>query len=140
MASIAISGAVSYLHLRHVTLALLAILAPLPGLFAASAAFASTPLSGLIAAYGLGTVAAALCAGAIARRVLDAGDAAEAAQHCFAELALPLAAGAVAAAALETGWLVHSALPAGVGDSLAAACCIVSAFFYVVLFCSVLAL
>ena len=123
-ASLLIAAIVAFIQLRHLGLALLAALAPLPGMIAAGpfALRHGVPVAMLLAVYGYAYAAAALLCGDIARRILDSVEKLEVTRTALARAFLPAAGSAIAVAALSAGWLFQTdRLPALAGAGLASA-------------------
>ena len=119
-ASAALAIVVSYVHLRHLLLAVLVVFSPLAGMMAVAPLADPLPMTALLAVYGVGYVVAALVAGDIARRVLDGRDRVDAARETLLALAAPVFVAALVGAPLLVAWLFRDVRHLG----LAAACAI----------------
>jgi hypothetical protein len=119
--SLLVAGAIAYMHLRHLGLAAIVALSPLPGLIAAAPFAIAHGLSdsGLLAIYGVAYVMATNVGGGLARRVLAEQDAISASRAIFADVALPAALTLATTAAVIIGWLFRDVLLLGLGAAAA---------------------
>ncbi|MBV9540070.1 MAG: hypothetical protein JO167_02285 [Alphaproteobacteria bacterium] len=115
--SLAIGALVAFAHLRHTMLAVLSIIAPLPGMVAAGifAVPAGLTLAGLVTVYAVAYVAGAMMSGEIVRRVLDGQPLEAAAQNALGRMLMPVTIAAVTAAVLFVGWMFRDARMLGFG-------------------------
>lgn len=111
--SLAAAFMVAFAHLRHVALAALSVVAPLPGMLAAGpyAVTHGIAMSALLAVYGLATVAGAGLCSRIARAAAGDREPARAALGVAAPMAAPMTGAVLAAGAVVVGWLYRTALP-----------------------------
>ncbi|HEY0106228.1 MAG TPA: hypothetical protein VGB91_09105 [Rhizomicrobium sp.] len=107
--SIGVGVVLSFLHLRHVLLALLVVVSPLPGMIAAAPAADAATLPLLLAVYGFGYAAAAFVGGEIVSGVLSGACVADAARAALVQLAAPITVAALSGAALLGAWLFRVA-------------------------------
>jgi hypothetical protein len=110
---LAFAGGIQFAHLRHIGLAAVAALAPLPGMIAAAPGFSTETL----AIYGTASLAASLIAGEMTRQVLENRTPAQAAAAALSRFLLPFVVAAILGAAVPVVWLKT----AGVAPQLAAA-------------------
>jgi hypothetical protein len=113
-ASLVVAAATSFVHLRHIGLAILVALAPLAGLVAAGAVGDELTTSGVLSILGLGYVVSALAGGEIVRRVLDKADPIEAARQTLVRLAPPALLVTFAGMVRWAVWLYRTPGPSAV--------------------------
>ena len=130
-ASLLIAAGVAFVQLRHAGLAVLVAVAPLPGMIAAGPVSSELAVSGFLAVYGFGYLAAACFAGEIVRGVLDGVAPVEAARATLARFGLPIALSAVAGAILTAGSLFRQAPATGMGAAGELVCAGISVMAFV---------
>jgi hypothetical protein len=99
--SLVVAAGIAFIHLRHVGLAVTAVLAPLPGMMGAASGFSTATL----AVYGAATVAAALVAGDVTRLILTNRERADAAATALTRMAPAVLAAGIVNAVLLAAWL-----------------------------------
>lgn len=128
LTAISLSAAfgVAVVHLRHVALAAVAVIAPLPGMIAAGpfAIGQGLGIAALLAAYGFASVAGALLCGEILRRVV-AGGARHESPLSAIPLLVPIAIATMTAGVVTAGGLfdVSWRLALGMSTELVAGTC-----------------
>jgi hypothetical protein len=110
-------SAVAYAHLRHLGLAMVSVLAPLPGMMAVAPFVTALSNTTVLSVYGLGSAGASLLAGDIVRRVLEGKAPVDAARDALARFAAAVGVTCVAGAALLVGWLFRDARALGLEAS-----------------------
>ncbi|HJW42428.1 MAG TPA: hypothetical protein VJ476_14520, partial [Rhizomicrobium sp.] len=119
-ASVVLATGVGFVHLRHVWLAILTVLAPLAGLMAAGALGSELTANGLLSVVGFGYVVSALASGAVVRYVLDAADPVEVARQTLMQLVLPTLLVMLAGAVLLATWIYGSLDPSAAAAAVVA--------------------
>ena len=136
--SLALAAAMAFVPLRHVVLAAIVALAPVPGMLAAVAFGATLTTSGFLAVYAFGHLAASIVAGEAKRHVLDGRERGEAAGLTLRRVAIPMLVAAMAGGAFLVAWLFRREAALGLGAAAEIASAAVSVLAIVPLVASVL--
>jgi hypothetical protein len=117
--SLLIAAIAAFVHLRHAGLAVLAAVAPLPGMLAVGpfAIAAGFSYSGFLAVYGFAAIAGACLCGDIVHRILNAAEPGDGAREALSGLLAPAGIAVAAGAVLVLGWLFRESPMLGLGGA-----------------------